>query len=76
MIGLSKEHPLSGIDSIELVDQLVRRCAILTPNDANPMLHADNLKVIDLLFNLSTYHHPENIDLPPGFVPPRLAIAN
>ncbi|XP_026678814.1 integrator complex subunit 1 [Diaphorina citri] len=34
------------------------------------------LKVIDLLFNLSTYHHPENIDLPPGFVPPRLAIAN
>ncbi|KAL1458544.1 hypothetical protein WDU94_008682 [Cyamophila willieti] len=76
MIGLSKEHFLSGMDAIELVDQLVRRAAVLPPSDSNPMLHADNLKIIDLLFNLSTYHHPENIDLPPGFQPPHLAIAN
>uniref|UniRef100_A0A8D8YUP5 Integrator complex subunit 1 n=3 Tax=Cacopsylla melanoneura TaxID=428564 RepID=A0A8D8YUP5_9HEMI len=76
MIGLSKEHFLSCMDAIELVDHLVRRAAVLPPSDSNPMLHADNLKIIDLLFNLSTYHHPENIDLPPGFQPPHLAIAN
>lgn len=29
MIGLSKEHPLNSPDALELVDQLIRRAALL-----------------------------------------------
>lgn len=36
----------------------------------------DKLDVMELVFNLCAYHHPENIDLPPGYTPPTLAITN
>lgn len=32
-------------------------------------------KILDLVFNLSAYRHPENIDLPTGYKPPSLAIS-
>lgn len=40
------------------------------------LFSADEPKLIDLLFNLSAYRHPENIELPTGYVPPDLAISN
>lgn len=40
------------------------------------MLIADQPKLVDLLFNLSAYRHPENIELPAGYIPPSLAISN
>lgn len=40
------------------------------------MLSADQPKLIDLLFNLSAYRHPENIELPANYAIPNLAIIN
>ncbi|XP_071443700.1 integrator complex subunit 1 [Hetaerina americana] len=87
VIGISKEHPLSAPDTLELGDQLVKRAAALAAaNDMSPctnlphppytMLYADKLEIIDLIFSLSAYHHPENINLPSGYCPPKLAISN
>lgn len=36
----------------------------------------DKLEIMELVFNLCAYHHPENIDLPTGYTPPTLAITN
>nr|CAD7403102.1 unnamed protein product [Timema poppensis] len=75
VIGLSKDHPLPPPDTLELVDQLLKRAANLS-SEGFPMIQAEKLEIIDLLFNLSTYHHPENIDLPQGhfsYPPPTMA---
>ncbi|XP_054283630.1 integrator complex subunit 1-like [Macrosteles quadrilineatus] len=76
MMGLSKEHPLSPPDTLELADQLVRRAANIPTSDNVNMLTVDKLEIFDLVFNLCAYHHPENIDLPVGYTPPTLAITN
>ncbi|XP_021917589.1 integrator complex subunit 1 [Zootermopsis nevadensis] len=75
VIGLSKDHPLAPPDTLELTDQLLKRAAAQS-SESLPMLQADKLDIIDLVFNLSAYHHPDNINLPPGYCPPQLAIAN
>ncbi|KAJ4450136.1 hypothetical protein ANN_01543, partial [Periplaneta americana] len=75
VIGLSKEHPLAPPDTLELADQLLKRAASQS-SEGVPMLQADKLDIIDLIFNLSAYHHPDNINLPAGYCPPLLAIAN
>ncbi|XP_049803946.1 integrator complex subunit 1 isoform X1 [Schistocerca nitens] len=73
LIGLSKEHHLSPPDTLELADQLIKRAAAL-PSEMMSMLEANKLEIIDLLFNLTAYHHPDNINLPSGYQPPQLAI--
>lgn len=75
LIGISKEHPLSAVDALEISDQLIKRAAVI-PNEGCPSLHADKLEIIDFIFNLSAYRHPENITLPQGYTPPQLAISN
>lgn len=75
LIGISKEHPVNAADTLEITDQLIKRAAAL-PCEGFPTLQADKLDVIDLIFNLTTYHHPENITLPQGYTPPQLAISN
>ncbi|XP_067009610.2 integrator complex subunit 1 [Anabrus simplex] len=75
LIGLSKEHPLAPPDTLELADQLLKRAAAL-PSEGFPLLQMDKLEIIDLVFNLSAYHHPDNINLPAGYCPPKLAITN
>ncbi|XP_063229314.1 integrator complex subunit 1 isoform X2 [Bacillus rossius redtenbacheri] len=75
LIGLSKEHPLQAPDTLELVDQLLKRAAIL-PSEGFPMLQVDKVDIIDLVFNLTAYRHPENIDLPQGYCPPHFAVTN
>uniref|UniRef100_A0A1B6DA21 Uncharacterized protein n=1 Tax=Clastoptera arizonana TaxID=38151 RepID=A0A1B6DA21_9HEMI len=76
MIGLSKEHPLSHTEALELGDQLVKRAANITNLDKLPALRMEKIEIMNLVFNLCAYHHPENIDLPVGYTPPLLAITN
>lgn len=76
VIGLSKEHPLSPAEALELADQLVRRAAAIPTHEKLSMLIVDKLEVMELVFNLCAYHHPDNIDLPAGYTPPTLAITN
>ena len=60
-----QDHPLPPPDTLELVDQLLKRAAIQS-SESFPMLQAEQLDIIDLIFNLSAYHHPDNINLPAG----------
>ncbi|KAK7791007.1 hypothetical protein R5R35_007901 [Gryllus longicercus] len=75
LIGIAKDHPVTAPDALELADQVVKRAAAL-PSEGMPMLQADKLEIIDLVFNLTAYHHPDNINLPTGYCPPHLAITN
>ncbi|XP_064459431.1 integrator complex subunit 1-like [Ornithodoros turicata] len=76
IIGMSKDHPLNPSDALELVEQLVRRAASIFKEDTHPVLAVERTELIDLLFHLCAYHHPENISLPSGYSPPKLAIAD
>lgn len=74
LIGISKEHPVGPNEIIEVTDQLIRRAANL-PQDCIPPLVMDKLEIVDFFFNLCSYNYPENIVLPAGYVPPKLAIS-
>ncbi|KAK8758150.1 hypothetical protein V5799_004219, partial [Amblyomma americanum] len=76
IIGMSKEHPLSPSDAMELVDQLIRRAAAIYKEDSHPVLVVERTELIEIIFHLCAYHHPENITLPAGYTPPNLAIAD
>ena len=65
VIGLSKDHPLSAPDTLELCDQLLLRCAV-AHNQRFSMIEAVNGEIFDLMLSLTAYHHPENIALPQG----------
>jgi hypothetical protein len=58
---------LAPPDTLELTDQLLKRAAAQS-SESVPMLQADKLDIIDLVFNLSAYHHPDNINLPAGYI--------
>ncbi|XP_057655707.1 integrator complex subunit 1 [Diorhabda carinulata] len=73
LIGISKEHPISAQEVIEITDQLIKRAANL-PLDCAPPLIVDKIEIIDFFFNLCSYNYPENFTLPVGYVPPKLAI--
>lgn len=74
LIGITKEIPVKIPDAMEIIEQVIRRSAGLRISDY-PALHADNLEIIELLFTMAEYHHPENIVLPVDYNPPRLAIS-
>ena len=74
LIGLSKDHPLPAPDALELCDQLLRRCAAAS-HQGLPTLEAEKREIFDMLLSLTAYHHPENIVLPAGYLPPKLAIS-
>ena len=65
LVGLSKDHPLTAPDALELVDQILRRCAAVH-NLGFLMLEADNQDIFDMVLRLTAYHYPENIVLPQG----------
>ncbi|XP_030761585.1 integrator complex subunit 1 isoform X2 [Sitophilus oryzae] len=75
LIGINKEYPITPTEIVDIVDQLIKRAANL-PNDLEPPLFVDKLEIVDLIFNLCSYNYPENITLPHGYVPPKLAISN
>ncbi|XP_064449505.1 integrator complex subunit 1 isoform X4 [Mirounga angustirostris] len=74
VIGLSRELPLGPADAMELADHLVKRAAAVQADDVQ-VLKVERIQLIDAVLNLCTYHHPENIQLPPGYQPPNLAIS-
>ncbi|XP_008849644.1 integrator complex subunit 1 isoform X3 [Nannospalax galili] len=74
VIGLSRELPLGPADAMELADHLVKRAAAIQADDVE-VLKVERIQLIDAVLNLCTYHHPENIQLPPGYQPPNLAIS-
>ncbi|KAL4148797.1 hypothetical protein QTP88_002952 [Uroleucon formosanum] len=76
MIGLSKEHPLNSPDALELVDQLIRRAALLHVYQNYNTIRADKCELFEILLNSCAYHHPDKIELPLGYTPPQLAISN
>lgn len=73
LIGVSKEISFSIHDTVEIIDQMVRRACLLKYSDYPP-LEVTKLEIIDFLFSMAEYHHPENIQLPSGYEPPKLAI--
>ncbi|XP_041062638.1 integrator complex subunit 1 [Carcharodon carcharias] len=75
VIGLSRDLSLGPADAMELADHLVKRAASVQADDLE-VLHVERIQLIDAVLNLCTYHHPENIQLPPGYQPPALAISS
>uniref|UniRef100_A0A8C3Y4F1 Integrator complex subunit 1 n=1 Tax=Catharus ustulatus TaxID=91951 RepID=A0A8C3Y4F1_CATUS len=65
VIGLSRDLPLGPADAMELADHLVKRAAAVQADDVE-VLRVERIQLIDAVLNLCTYHHPENIQLPPG----------
>ncbi|KAK6637842.1 hypothetical protein RUM44_008264 [Polyplax serrata] len=74
-LGLSKDHPITAPDALELADQLVKRSALMSVEGLE-MLKADKSEIFEMIFNVTAYHHPDIITLPQGYCPPRLAISN
>ncbi|BES89143.1 integrator complex subunit [Nesidiocoris tenuis] len=73
--GIKKEQPLSAVEAMDLTLEIVKRAASIS----NPLIHVlkvEKLTIFDLVFNLSAYRHPDNINLPPEYKPPSLAISN
>lgn len=74
LIGIKKEIPIKATDTMDALEQVIRRAAGLRISEYPPLL-ADNLEIADFLFTMAEYHHPENIVLPVGYEPPKLAIS-
>lgn len=74
LIGVSKDISFSIHDTVDIIDQMVRRACLLKFSDYPP-LEVTKLEIIDFLFSMAEYHHPENIQLPAGYEPPKLAIS-
>ncbi|XP_022672380.1 integrator complex subunit 1-like isoform X2 [Varroa destructor] len=81
-IGMSKEHPATQTDAVELVDVLIRRAGLVPGGGCieggvgRPVLQVEQLELFDIVFSLCAYHQPENYALPEGYTPPSLAIAD
>lgn len=74
LIGVSKDISFSICDTVMIIDQIVRRACLLKYTEYAP-LEVTKLEIIDFLFSMAEYHHPENIQLPTGYEPPKLAIS-
>jgi len=74
LIGAIKEMNFSIHDVVDIIDQVIRRACLLKYTEYSP-LDIGKLELIDFLFSMAEYHHPENIQLPEGYEPPKLAIS-
>lgn len=74
--GMSKDHPLTASETIDLFDQLIRRAGGVYRDDGPPVLHVERLEIFDILFSLCAYRRPEMYTLPDGYTPPTVAVAD
>ncbi|XP_048575697.1 integrator complex subunit 1 [Nematostella vectensis] len=74
IIGLSAELPVTAPEALDIADRLTRRAASLKSGVTS--LSVNRLELLDAVLNLCAYHYPNEIQLPAGYVPPKLAIAN
>ncbi|XP_055692691.1 integrator complex subunit 1 isoform X2 [Lutzomyia longipalpis] len=74
-IGVTKEIPFSVPDTMEILEQIVKRAAQFRFATDYATLRVNKLEIIDFLFSMAEYHHPDNITLPTGYEPPKLTIS-
>ncbi|XP_031573151.1 integrator complex subunit 1-like [Actinia tenebrosa] len=74
IIGLGSELPLNAPEALDIADRIVRRAATIKTG-VTP-LKVTRLELLDAMLNLCAYHHPKDIQLPTGYVHPKLAISN
>lgn len=58
-----KENGITHSETLDLVDQLIRRAAA-NSSESFPTLQADKLNIIELIFNLCIYQPPGTINIP------------
>ncbi|MCL4131593.1 UNVERIFIED_CONTAM: hypothetical protein GTU68_040453, partial [Idotea baltica] len=75
IIGTMKEQYIKPLEVLELADKLIKRATSLTVHHPE-MLLIEDIKIIELIFNLCPYIPPENSPLPSGYRAPKTAIAN
>lgn len=73
LIGITKEIPFTIPDTIEVIVLAIKRASALRSMDC-PAVEANKFDIIDFLFSMAEYHHPEKIKLPENYEPPKLAI--
>lgn len=61
-MGTSKEHPLSASEALDTVEHIICRAAAHKTG-----LTLSEVGIIELMFRLSEYRHPDNISLPQGY---------
>lgn len=57
LIGLSKEHPLTAPDALELADQLVKRAAAVPSTENAPVLQGLNFNYFKCLVFKNIHHY-------------------
>ncbi|RWS07795.1 Integrator complex subunit 1-like protein [Dinothrombium tinctorium] len=76
-MGLSKDHPITPQEAIELSDTLIKRAASIFDGDfSSSGLVIKSEDVFKLLLKSTSYRIPENISLPLGYEPPSMAISD
>ncbi|XP_003746940.2 integrator complex subunit 1 [Galendromus occidentalis] len=75
-VGMSKDHPPTAAETIDLFDQLIRRAGVVYRDDGPAVLHVERLEIFDIIFSLCAYRRPEMYTLPEGYTPPTVAVAD
>ncbi|EDW74464.1 uncharacterized protein Dwil_GK21929 [Drosophila willistoni] len=73
LIGITKDIPFSIANTFDVLLMVIKRVSGMKANNF-PAVQANKFDIIDFLFSMSEYHHPENIRLPSDYEPPKLAI--
>ncbi|EDW09794.1 integrator complex subunit 1 [Drosophila mojavensis] len=73
LIGITKDIPFSIANTFDILLLVIKRVSGMKATDF-PAVQANKFDIIDFLFSMSEYHHPENIQLPEDYEPPKLAI--
>jgi len=62
LMGISKEHPVLGSEVIDLAEQWICKAAL-----HKSCLAFQRREIVECLFRLAEYRHPDNIILPEGY---------
>ncbi|EDX08492.1 GD11823 [Drosophila simulans] len=73
LIGITKDIPFSIANTFDVLLLVIKRVSGMKATNI-PAVQANKFDIIDFLFSMSEYHHPENIRLPAEYEPPKLAI--
>ncbi|XP_030383535.1 integrator complex subunit 1 [Scaptodrosophila lebanonensis] len=73
LIGITKDIPFSIANTFDVLLLVIKRVSGMKASNF-PAVQANKFDIIDFLFSMSEYHHPENIRLPADYEPPKLAI--
>ncbi|KAH8309173.1 hypothetical protein KR059_006614 [Drosophila kikkawai] len=73
LIGITKDIPFSIANTFDVLLLVIKRVSGMKATNI-PAVQANKFDIIDFLFSMSEYHHPENIRLPSDYEPPKLAI--